>query len=211
MDHQDELTLWINRLGSGDHQAADIVWRAYFDKLVRFARQRYNGAARRAAADEEDAVLSAMHSFCRGMQAGRYSQLAGRDDLWRILVTIVVHKIYRQRRHEQAQKRGGGHVRGESAFQSPGLDEPGAGIEQVLGNEPTPELAAMVTENCDHLLAALDDETLKRIALLRLEGFTNQEIAEQLNCTTRSVERKLNRIRERWSVTSDPSETTGGL
>ena len=57
----------------------------------------------------------------------------------------------------------------------------------------------MVQEECDRLLDRLSDETLRNVALWRLEGFSNDEIAGKLDMTTRSVERKLNRIRQLWS------------
>lgn len=194
----DDITLWIGGLSQGDQRAAQALWQTYFDKLARVARQKLDPRAGRQA-DEEDAALSAMHSFCRGMRAGRYPQLAGRDELWRLLVTIVVRKVSKQRRGERRVKRGGGRTRGESAFLASGEADEFRGIEQVLGSEPTAETAAMLTESCQQLLSSLPDDTLRQIANLKLEGYTNDEIAQQLDCTTRSVERKLNRIRTRWT------------
>ena len=69
----------------------------------------------------------------------------------------------------------------------------------MLGSEPTPELAAMLVENTQQLLAALDDDNLRQIACLKLEGWTNDEIAQQLDCVRRTVERRLERIREKWT------------
>ena len=37
----------------------------------------------------------------------------------------------------------------------------------------------------------------------RVEGFTNEQVAQVLGCTTRSVERKLARIRDRWTREDD--------
>ena len=39
----------------------------------------------------------------------------------------------------------------------------------------------------------LTDPGLRQIALWKLEGYTNPEIAERLECTLRTVERKLDR------------------
>ena len=89
-------------------------------------------------------------------------------------------------------------VRGESVFLAPDASRPNAGIDRVLGQEPTPELAALVSEQCEHLLAQLDDELLRKIALAKLEGYSNEEIAGQLGCAPRTVERKLARIRQKW-------------
>jgi len=48
-------------------------------------------------------------------------------------------------------------------------------------------------------LDSLGDETLRQVAVLALEGWTNDEIATQINRSTRSVERKLEVIRRLWT------------
>jgi DNA-directed RNA polymerase specialized sigma24 family protein len=106
----------------------------------------------------------------------------------------------RQQRHAMREKRGGGRVRGESAFQHTDSEEdPANGIGDVLGREPSPELAAMLVENTQQLLDDLDDEMLSQIARLKLEGYSTDEIAQRLGCVRRTVERKLERIREKWA------------
>jgi len=57
----------------------------------------------------------------------------------------------------------------------------------------------MMGEEVRHLFDSLPDESLRLIALLRLEGYTNEEIASSLDCAARSVHRKLERIRLLWS------------
>jgi DNA-directed RNA polymerase specialized sigma24 family protein len=194
----DEVTQWIVKLGEGDPRAAEVIWHKYFDKLVHCARRRL-GALPRRAEDEEDVALAAMQSFCRGMTEGRFTRVKDRENLWKLLVTLTARKASALARRELAAKRGRGRVRGESVFLRSVDDDRPLGIGEVLGSEPTPELASMVAENCEHLLNSLDDETLRRVALHKLEGFSNEEIAEKLGCVRRSVERKLERIREKWS------------
>jgi DNA-directed RNA polymerase specialized sigma24 family protein len=48
-------------------------------------------------------------------------------------------------------------------------------------------------------LGRLGDDTLRQVALLKLEGYENAEIAARLNCALRTVERKLNLIRALWA------------
>jgi DNA-binding NarL/FixJ family response regulator len=52
-------------------------------------------------------------------------------------------------------------------------------------------------------LEALADPMLRRVALLKLEGYTNREIAAELKITARTVERKVDRIRARWASGGD--------
>ena len=71
-------------------------------------------------------------------------------------------------------------------------------LAQVVGDEPTPEFAALVADECRARLEGLRDDTLRRIALLRMEGYGNEEIAARLGTSLRSVERKIEAIRKRW-------------
>ena len=203
MFEPNDVTRWIVRLTDGDETAAQAIWEQYFDKLVRLARKRLERAPRRVA-DEEDVALSAMHSFYQGAVAGRFPRLNDRHDLWKLLVTITVRKAMAQTRRQYTQKRGGGDVRGESVFVRPGdlmrgddADQE-RGIAQILGEEPTPEFACQVAETCRQLLDRLDDEDLKTVALYKMEGYSNEEVAEAMDCAVRTIERKLARIREKW-------------
>lgn len=194
MSH-DEVTQWLSGLARADERAVEQVWQEYFEKLVRLARKKMPQGGRREA-DEEDIALSAFNSFIRGAAAGRFPQLEDRDDLWKILVTITARKVSHQLRRQMQQKRGGGTQRGESAFGEPSGREPGIGA--VLGAEPTPEFAASAAEQCERLLNALPDDEHRRIALLKLEGFTNEEISDAIPCSPRTVDRRLKKIRVLW-------------
>ena len=191
------VTHWLGALEGGDAAAAQRLWERYFDRLVRLARAKL-GAMPRGAADEEDVALSAFHSFCQGAARGRFPRLDDRDNLWRLLVTITARKALDQVRRQARQKRGGGRVLVGSAQAGGEDDTDGAGLEQVVGQEPTPQFAAMVADECRRLLAALDDETLRQVALLRMEGYSDQEIAARVDCSLRTVSRKLALIRKAW-------------
>ncbi|MCA8996773.1 MAG: hypothetical protein KDA80_07305 [Planctomycetaceae bacterium] len=144
----------------------------------------------RRAYDEHDAANSAFHSLCRGLVDGRVTA-EDRDAFWGLLAVITSRKISAQRRSSNRLKRGGGLVHGDSAFGDPGINE-------VEGNHLPPDMLAEVSESCDQLLAAISDETMRKIVLLKFHGHTNGEVATELNCTRRTVERKLERIRRIW-------------
>jgi len=194
------VSQWLLRLAEGDDDTAQEIWNDYFGKLVALARQKLGGIPRRDY-DEEDVAISAMNSFYQGMVQHKFDHLHNRDDLWRLLVTITVRKAAARRRSYFAQKRGGGRVRGESIFGH--SEEEQGGLARVLGTEPTPELAAGVAENCRQMLDQLQDETLRQIALWTLEGYRTEEIADKLGCVRRTVERKLERIREIWGTVQE--------
>lgn len=200
MSQEESVTLWLRQLAQGDDQAAQLLWERYFDELVRVARRKLAMASRRVA-DEEDIALVAFNSFCNGVQAGRFSRLDDRDDLWQILLMLTARKAIDQRRHDEAEVRGAGAVRGESVFSPVGQRGNGiTSIEQVVGEAPTPEFALAVSEEMESLLLRLDNDELqlRDISLAKLEGKTNAEIAQCLNMSLRSVERKLSLIRRIW-------------
>jgi DNA-directed RNA polymerase specialized sigma24 family protein len=192
----DSVTVWIESLKAGEAEAADKLWRRYFEALVRLARARLRGAPC-AVADEEDAALNAFDSFVRGAARGRYPRLDDRDDLWRLLVIITERKALDQAQRERRQKRGGGKVAG---MRGPdGSGHPGLEPTRVADATPTPEFAAMVADECQSLLARLRDDSLRQVALLRMEGYTNEEVADRLGCSLRTVARKLELIRRTWT------------
>jgi DNA-directed RNA polymerase specialized sigma24 family protein len=196
-DSEGSVTRWIGDLQAGDlDDAARRLWGRYFDRLAHLAHAKLR-AAPRGPADGEDVALSAFDSFCAGAAAGEFPHLDGRDDLWRLLVTITARKAANQLRREHRRKRGGGRVLDEGALDRA---DPGAGrfLARVVGDEPSPEFAAMVADECRSRLEGLKDESFRQVALLRMEGYGNAEIAARLGTNVRAVERKLAAIRKRW-------------
>src|SRR5262245_17756158 len=98
MSSAEGFTNWMEQLRRGDTAAAQRLWEDYFERLTRLARQELAGAPRRAV-DEEDTVLAALHSFCRGVRQGRFPKLDDRDDLWQVLVVLTARKASKQAKH----------------------------------------------------------------------------------------------------------------
>jgi DNA-directed RNA polymerase specialized sigma24 family protein len=193
------VTHWLGDLQHGNvGEATQRLWGRYFDKLARLARAKLP-AAPRGSADEEDVALSALQSFFEGAVAGQFERLDDRDDLWRLLVTITARKALNQRRREHQLKRGGGRVVGEDQLDR-GDPNGHRALAEILGKEPTPEFAALIAEECRSRLDGLRDDTLRQVALMRMEGYTNAEIAARTRGSLRSVERKLELIRKRWQA-----------
>jgi DNA-directed RNA polymerase specialized sigma24 family protein len=190
-DTGNSVTRWISALKQGDQDAATGLWESYCRRLVGLARARL-GDLPRLIADEEDVALSAFDSFCRRAQAGQFRSLHDRDDLWQLLAMITVRKAIDLRKYEGRQSRGMGRVRSLA-------DLSRGGLEAIGGDEPTPELAAQLVEESQRLMAQLGDSILQSVATLKLEGYTNDEIAARLGCVTSTVERKLARIRGKWA------------
>jgi RNA polymerase sigma factor (sigma-70 family) len=195
MSSSGRVTAWIDQLRAGDRAAAQHLWQSYFHRLVGLARKKLRRAPR-GMADEEDVALSALDSFIRGANKGRFPQLADRDDLWHLLLVITERKAIDLVNHERREKRGGGNARHEGSLASD--SSVSAPFDHVASPEPTPEAAARIADNCRRLLEALEDGKLRAVALAKMEGCTNEEIAQRLKCSVPTVERKLQRIRKAW-------------
>jgi DNA-directed RNA polymerase specialized sigma24 family protein len=178
------VTHWFELLRGGDGAAAQRLWERYFPQLVGLARARLRSGA--PIDDPEDVALSAFASFCRHAERGRFPQLSDRDGLWRLLVTLTVRKAAHAARAQRRAKRGGGVAVVD-------LD-----LNELVGEEPTPEFAAQIAEEYRRLLDRLADDDLCRIAVLRMEGCSTKEIATEMDRAHRTIERKLGLIRQIW-------------
>jgi DNA-directed RNA polymerase specialized sigma24 family protein len=88
-------------------------------------------------------------------------------------------------------------VRGDSALQGPD----GRGdFDRVAGREPPPDFAAQVQGEFRRLLDLLGDAELEQVALGKLEGDGNAEIADRLGVVKRTVDRRLEVIRKLWGA-----------
>ena len=167
--------------GDTVEEAARALWGRFFRRMVGLARVRLRASrAGDAAVDGEDVALSAFESFCEGATRGRFPDLFDRDDLWRLLVVITTRKALSESRRQNRQKRGGGLVRNETDVAA--LDDEDELLSLAVGTEPTPETAALVLEQYRLLLDHLADDTLRQVAVWRMEGYTGDEIAAKLGC-----------------------------
>jgi RNA polymerase sigma factor (sigma-70 family) len=182
------ITRLIPELRQRDERAILMLWRRYGMQIENLARPWLVGVSP-GVGDAEDVAQSAFHAFCRAAADGRAMELADRDDLWRLLATISRHKATDRIRRELRLRRGG-----RAAISSQGL-------ECAEDDAPSPAEAALLRDELALLFERIDangDPTLQLVATLRLEGASNEEIAEQLGCTTRTVQRKLHLVERLW-------------
>ncbi len=198
MTTKGSVTQWLEAVEMGDELAAQRLWERYYSSLLRLARSKLSGIVGRAF-DEQDVVLNTFEACYRGLQSGRFPHINDRHDLWRLLICLTARKAIDGVRREQRQKRGGGaSIYNEADWNADGQEDDATGLSQFVGPEPTPEFAAQLAEDLQQRLNRLPDEVLRQVCLWKVEGFTNDEIAERMNCATRTVERKLELIRKHW-------------
>lgn len=200
-DASHSISHWITQLKDGDSVAVQNLWNRYSARLATLAEQRLKNAPK-GIADEEDVAASVFHCLYRGAAAGRFENIKNRDDLWWLLLAITKQKVVDHVRRESAQKRSprknvpelGGLASDNNSFI----------LDQLVGDEPTPEFLVSLEEEHQRLLGLLRDDRLRQIAVCRIEGFTVAEIARRLQISMRSIERKLQLIRSIWSQENQP-------
>lgn len=197
MSSQGSVSDLIQQVKTGREAAANGLWLRYFPKLLDLARGKLSGVSRRMA-DEEDIVVVAFHSFLRRAREGDFPYLTDRDGLWRLLATITANKACNHVRSEKSQKRGGGQV-----MTAPMLSDLRYSIiQETLKNlestDPRPEARVVLSDSLDYLLSVLEDDEMRVIAISKLQGLPNEEVAHLIHRSVPTVERRLKLIRDEW-------------
>jgi DNA-directed RNA polymerase specialized sigma24 family protein len=192
------VTNLICLVKKGDAAAAQELFARYFRRLLGLARAKLLGKDLRLA-DEDDVVNSALAGFFLGAERGQYTQLHDRDDLWHLLVKITIRKTQRLVKEQERQKRC--PRRAERGTPSQGLAGTllvDVAAEQIADPKPPPGLEVLANETIEHLLSRLGNAQLRAIAIWKWEGYSNDEIAATLGCSSRTIARKLELIRTTW-------------
>ena len=194
MNSYESVTDWLAELKAGQTDAAQKIWERYFQQLIDIARNKFGSTSKRST-DEEDVVVQVMENLWFGVQNGRFPKLNDRNDLWQILVMLTDRRATDAIRRSTVRYK---HEAGESALagrQLPANEQ--RAMNFVEDETPSAEFAIEMVENLKQTFIKLEDETLQQVLVWKLEGYTNAEIAEKLKCVERTVERKLNLIRQR--------------
>jgi RNA polymerase sigma factor (sigma-70 family) len=174
------VSQWIVQLKDGKAEAAEKLWQRYFEKVVGLARKKL-GSAPRQMMDEEDIAVNVFDNLWQGAAKGKFPELRNRDNLWPLLVVLTSRRVYDHFRHEKQRP----------------SDAGGEELDTLIAKDPSAEYVAIMTENFSRLFAMLEPKQ-KKVAQAKLEGLENTEIAKALGCSLRTVERKLQIIREIW-------------
>ena len=183
------ITKAISSLGTDREAASQLLWDHYFDRLCRYANSKIAKDQKRLI-DGEIVASSAMYDLLDGLENNRFNRVGNRDELWRVLVAVTSNRAADASRHFLCAKRGGGKVHGDSVFSA--NDFKAAVADHRGDSDPLDclEFESVFKE----LNERLPDANYRRITRLRLAGYSNQEIAETLDCSPRTVIRKLSLI-----------------
>lgn len=198
MDTPQEEATELSVLFDTSRENAERIWQEFFPRLVGLARAKL-GALPKRVYDEEDVALSAMKSYFRARDQGRLANVDGREELWRLLALITTRKVIAVYRKRRAPTKPDGKVAGESAFINANQESEQVGIAGVADLNLLPECTEQIMSDCEELLKMLPDDKHRRTAVMRLEGYSNQEISEELECSVARTKQRFQRVREIWA------------
>jgi RNA polymerase sigma factor (sigma-70 family) len=191
------VTVHLGHAKLGESFAQFQLWQRYVERLVRLAKASMS-AAQNTVAEPEDIALEAFNDLLVGLEQNRFRQLNDRNDLWRVLIMLIKRRSIDELRKANSKKRNG---RQATDPQHPPLDRQVTYLgcqDRISCEEPTPDEAMLLKEELSLRINELEDATLQSIALAKMAGHDNREIADRMNVSLRSVERKLSIIRRRW-------------
>ena len=161
----------------GESEAATVLFDEYANRLLALARKRIGSRISRRI-DAEDVVQSAYRSFFAHAKNEEY-QLKKAGDLWRLLASITLHKLYGQIERHTAEKRSIVKEHPTDAF-----------TDNATVPEPSPSEVVGLVEELEFVIQCLSPN--ERLALTaKLQGQDDAELAAAMNKSERTVRRLL--------------------
>lgn len=183
MSSRHSITALLSGVKRADRAAVHALFEKCYGRVVAVGVKKLGGTPRRGF-DEEDAANSAFREFLSRAAEGSFKKLENREDVWQILTLLVGDKVRDRLQHEGRLKRGGGN--------------PGAPLEEVaevVSKLDSPALLAEINDAKKHLLEKLPSDDHRRVIKLLAEGRTHEEIAETLDLSVRTVDRRVEDVR----------------
>jgi RNA polymerase sigma-70 factor (ECF subfamily) len=181
---------WMACLRAGDERAAVEVFQRFTRRLIGLARSHLDTWIRRKE-DPDDIVQSVYKSFFARYGEGQFDDRTHSwDDLWSLLTLMTLRKCFDRVEYFRAQCR---NVAQEATLPS-GTDS-AAGSWEPIDRAPTPEEALRLTETVQDVLAGLAPND-RSIIELSLQGYTTEEISQQLPFSKRTVWRVRERLKK---------------
>lgn len=186
----------MHELQSGNG-GAEKVYERFVTRLIGLAKTRLQNRFR-GHVDPEDVVQSVFRSFFLRHAKGQYA-FDGWNSVWALLANITVNKC------------AGTAVRLEAAKRDVRREVHGAAMDAELplkikyfNREPTSEEAAILHETLTQLMSRWNTRQ-QSIISLKLQQYTNEEVAERVGCTERTVYRLMKKVRQQLLEDPDSS------
>lgn len=184
---------WIAKMRQGDPAAIGQLVARYFQKIAQFAEGKLRRGIR-VIDDGEDIAISVLHTITRNSAKGKFPDLQDRDDLWFLMIVIAQHAVIDKKRTELRRERNAAPVHTMTDL----LELYNVDLEEFLGNDNSSAKLLEIIDCWDELLKKLPDDRNREVAKLKMQGYSNREIADVLGMVPRTVDRKIRLIAQRW-------------
>lgn len=176
----------LERVRAGDEGAAAELVRRFEPEVRQAVRRKLTDRKLRQVLDSMDVCQSVYLNFFLRATAGEF-ELAGPEDLVRLLVTMARNRVVDHARKQQAGIRDKGRERPLDT-QAQGVASPG----------PSPSRVVAGREILDRVRSLFTEEE-RRLADLRAQGRSWAEMAAELGGTPDGLRMKLSRAVDRIS------------
>jgi RNA polymerase sigma factor (sigma-70 family) len=201
-------TIIVNKIAAGDRMALDEFVHRYNWKMVRMAdRYMRRLRAHLVTCHAEDAVNDTLAKLYRRAIDGELPCVESSVEFWRMFFSMLKDEIRGALAHDAAIKRGGpgahrsrdqSRLGGNSRPWREGLSLDDLSVDEVYALLPPSRDLALIEGEIEEFLQHLDDPLTRKIAVLKLQSYTNEQIAELLELNERTIERKLVALRRHF-------------
>lgn len=188
------VTNWLRAIETGDNDAAQQLWNRYSAEMHGVAQRRMRRLKPKDILDEDDIVSGAFAAICLAARKGLLVKVGNRNELWGLMIVIIHRKVGQREEYVSAAKRDAL----QTVSQVDRLQDFGSRLERLAAADSGVLSQLIQVEAADVLLRKLDDPDHRAVAVLKLAGYTNDEIATELGYARRTIQRMLSLIKTCW-------------
>ncbi len=179
-----EITACLLRVRSGSTDAFVILFNFYIQRLRGYVVGRLSDRDR-GEGIEDDLSVETMYCLWFDLSGGRFSKVNNRDELWYAIMRIAKSRMIDRHRYLSRIRR--------AAIKTISLSS------LVIGSKTQSEIDQFIIYDAWKLFTeSLEDQQLKELVRMKMDGLSSDVVAEQLGLVPRTVQRKLKIIRELW-------------
>jgi DNA-directed RNA polymerase specialized sigma24 family protein len=193
---QGSVTGWISLIREGDQEVLDAFSKRYFSKIRDLAKSKLSNP------DSEEVANDVLVALTQSIAGGKYPNLCDRNSLWFLILKITQNRVIAFTRREKAKKRIPAESiepnHSEDLVRVESLTDYEAELDNVIASNSTEAAWIEISDCWEELLRCLPDDVCRQIAQLKLQSYSNREIALMMGFTPSKVDRKVRLIQEQW-------------
>ena len=209
-DPPEDTSKLVERLDRGDLTVVDALLGRHYERMLAMAREeRRRYRVSEAEYGDDDAVNDVFLTICRLVNTRNLAPAKTRMGFWKRIRAMLKSKVRLASDRLRRKKRGGNEDASTNTRALPPSHkvQPATGregrivslfqaLDQIVAPLPPAEKWVQDEDELRHLLKCLAGEKERRILVLTLEGYSQEEIARRLGVATITVRRKLVLIRQ---------------